>query len=99
MGIEHDHRAEAEAAMTMAAAATCELERLKSLRVALAWGAGARSRVVRGPRGDRRSRETKPSITEVMAEGDHKLVVVIVGGWARYYFLLENAAEPVISTR
>ena len=51
MGIEHDRRAEAQAAMTMAAAATCELERLKWLRVALAGRALARDheRSLRGP--------------------------------------------------
>lgn len=37
MSTDYDHRAEIETAMTMAAAAMCELERIKWLRVALAW--------------------------------------------------------------
>ena len=35
--IDYDHRAEAQAAMRWAVAATCERERLEWVRVALAW--------------------------------------------------------------
>ncbi len=37
MSTDSDHRAEIETAMGMAAAATCELERIKWVRLALAW--------------------------------------------------------------
>jgi hypothetical protein len=37
MSTGYDHRAEAEAAMQMAVAATCEHDRLKWVRVASAW--------------------------------------------------------------
>lgn len=37
MSIEYDHRSKARAAMEMAAAATCGAERLKWVRIALAW--------------------------------------------------------------
>jgi hypothetical protein len=42
MNLDSDYRAEAVVAMEMAAAATNEAERLKWLRIALAWGELAR---------------------------------------------------------
>ena len=37
MSINYDHRAQAQAAMRWAMAATCERERLEWVRIALAW--------------------------------------------------------------
>ncbi len=37
MSTDYDPRAEIETAMAMAATATCELERIKWVRIALAW--------------------------------------------------------------
>jgi hypothetical protein len=37
MSIEYDHRAQAQAALLWAVAATCECERLHWMRIAMAW--------------------------------------------------------------
>jgi hypothetical protein len=37
IGISFDHRAEAKAAIETAAAASCDADRLKWIRIALAW--------------------------------------------------------------